>query len=215
MKTTIFTLLFLTFGFSQSVYAGEYKADVIASGTMLAGGFVTFSWSEESIDNLQNSEQTEKILGFSPTVGYFIFPNLALMGSLNYTRETAELRLETGDTIEEKDLKGAMMGLRYYLPTGNIYLYGGVMAGMYEEEVESELNADTINSTISMIKTKGYQVSLQAGLLYMVSRNIGLELGVQFHYTNGEVDGDTDLEQDQKLTDYSFALGYFGIQALF
>ena len=212
MKKLLTIILFSTI-VTTNAFATQYSADVIAPGTMLAGGFVTFSWSKESIDNLQDSEVTEQVLGFSPMVGYFIYPNLALMASLNYTKESVDTQLQTGTTISEKDLTGAMGGLRYYIPTGKIYLYAGFMGGMYQEESTTE--SEETGITLSSLKTKGYQFNIHGGLLYMVSKNIGLELGVQFIYTKGEVDDESIGTENQDLTDYSFALGYFGIQALF
>ncbi len=212
MKSSLLILALLILPVSTAT-AAEFKADVIPTGTMLAGGFVTFSWSKESVDDLQDTKVTEQILGFSPTVGYFVYPNLALMVSVNYTKEDAESRMASGDTVEKTDLLGAMGGVRYYIPTGKIYLYAGFLAGMYQKETET-----TIESVVDIettLKTKGYQFNLHGGILYMITRNIGLELGVQFIYTRGEVDGETAGEQNQDLTDYSLALGYFGIQALF
>ncbi|MBU1240834.1 hypothetical protein KKF84_02260 [Myxococcota bacterium] len=212
MKNILFSLFLLTVSIPVAG-ATQFKADVIPQGTMLAGGFVTFSWSKESIDDQQDTKVTEQILGFSPMAGIFVYPNLALMVSVNLSREEAESRLQSTSTIEKTDMYGAMGGIRYYIPTGKIYLYAGLMGGMYKKEAQTKL--DDIVDVESTLKTKGYQFNLHGGILYMLTKNIGLELGVQFIYTKGEVDGETPTEQNQDLTDYSFALGYFGIQALF
>ncbi|MBU1239139.1 outer membrane beta-barrel protein [Myxococcota bacterium] len=163
---------------------------LFGKGRMMVGGNISYNSTTISPD--EGDDQDTTTLKFAPFFGYFIMPNIAIIGSLSY---------QTDDDGGDDDMVTISLnvGARYYHAMGKFNVYGGAMLGyMSMEQGDYSLS--------------GFGLNVHGGALYMLGPNWGVDAGLQIQYYMGSADmGGASMD----LTMTSFALGYFGIQAFF
>jgi Outer membrane protein beta-barrel domain len=176
---------------------GLIKTGGFSKGTMFAGGSISMvydTWDhDDSDDNI-----TLSIFSIQPTLGYFITPNIAIESVLMATKSNWDF----GNTEIAFMDYGVGIGAYYYIPRDAFYIYLGGQAVFVMRDVD---DGDT-TTTASLI-AKG-------GVLYMLTKSIGMEVGVEFLVYAGSSQ-DSDDTNDSDLSGYSIALGYFGLKAFF
>jgi hypothetical protein len=191
MKNTIIAVTALTIAFlTTTAFAGN-RGDRITSGTMMFGGSVFYQQRTVTHDN--DTNETIKTVSFSPTIGYFIVENIALLTKVNYTSEDSDMR-------NEINVFNLGLGAAFYIPKGVVNFY---MSGVIDYQSTDYGNDNGYTA---------YGITLNAGAVFMLNRTWGLDAGVKFSYLTGST------ETNNNTTDSSFndfTLGYFGIQAFF
>lgn len=191
---TIFTVLF-TMAFAGSAMAQDPPAAAPAggldlkAGTIFAGGTVGFNkmtWSPDEGDDVDVTT-----IEFAPSVGYFITPEIAALGTLIYRSE------DDGDN--DQSTIGLYAGAKYHMPMGSLYLWGSGELGL---EMMSQGDIDYTQ----------YGLRLGVGILYPFNPHVALEAGLKITYMMGS------MEMGGNEADYSYmniGLGYFGFVGFF
>ena len=195
----------------------------LKSGTMLAGGTVAFSRVDDSseTDTYKSEEVTTATL-FSPTIGYFITPTIALTGSVTLGVKSREYKRTDkydsswySDTLDEEPL-GLSAGLRFLIPTGGrlcAYVGGEIEYTRITSEYRDENSlgdADYDCSAESVL----YGVNLIGGILYSLTTHVAIDVGLKVSYQKG----DYEINYANKTTELEntgFSLGYLGLMAFF
>jgi len=195
---TLFTVLF-TMAFAGSALAQDPAPAPDAApaggldlkaGTIFAGGSIGYFSQTYSPDEGDDIEMSK--IEFAPSVGYFISPELAVLGTLVY-------RSEDDGGEDDRSTIGFYAGARYHMPMGPVYLWGSGELGL---EMISEGDLDFTH----------YGLRLGAGILYPFNPHVALEAGLKFSYMMGTMEMG-DAEADYSFTD--IGLGYFGIVGYF
>ncbi|PKN24531.1 MAG: hypothetical protein CVU65_11535 [Deltaproteobacteria bacterium HGW-Deltaproteobacteria-22] len=191
--TVLFSMAFAGSAMAQDPVAAPAGGLDLKVGTIFAGGTVGFSKQTMSIDvnGMDDIEMTT--IEFAPSVGYFVTPEIAAMGTLIYRSE------DDGDNSQSTI--GFYAGARYHMPMGKFYLWGSGELGLL---MVSEDATDT--------DTTAYGLRLGVGILFPFNPHVALEAGLKFSYMMGSMDGGGD-SVDISVTD--FGLGYFGFVGYF
>ena len=180
-------------GASTTTPAPAAAGSLFGKGRMMVGGEVTYSSTSTTLTVSGNDTDTDSsTLRFAPTFGYFIMPNIAIIGQLIYQ----------SDSVDDDDSStfGLGVGARYYMAMGKFNVYGGAMLGY----TTTDLGNDTTAS--------GFQINIHGGGLYMLGPNWGVDAGLQITYTIGDMEmGGNSAD----LTSLNFLLGYLGVQVFF
>ena len=166
---------------------------LFGKGRMMLGGEITYSSTSTTVSaNGTDTDTDSSTLKFAPTFGYFIIPNIAIIGQITYQSESVE--------DNDSSTIGLNVGARYYMAMGKFNVYGGAMLGY----TTTDLGNDTTAS--------GFQINVHGGALYMLGANWGVDAGLQITYTIGDMEM---AGNSADLTALHFALGYFGVQVFF
>jgi len=194
----------------------------LKSGTMFAGGTVGYSRDDESMeqgDYLNDHLSSELV--FSPTVGYFITPTLALTGSVNVGLKTVERKYtDTSDSSSTKELQqdkpmGVALGLRFLIPTGGrMCLYVGGEVAYTRTDTEYEATDGSGATYKGEWESYLMGVNLFGGLLYSLTNHVALDVGIKFSYQKGELEMARE-EDNVEMENNGFSLGYLGLMAFF
>jgi opacity protein-like surface antigen len=218
----LFTILALTLTAAPRAARANGPTLELKSGTMFAGGTVGYTrTSDTSERDLFKTESTEVELVFSPTVGYFITPTLAITGSVMVGMKTKEWKSiyteessTATDSQKEKPL-GAALGLRFLIPTGGrmcFYVGGEVAYARTEIEYkDGDWGGDT-----NTFNLEGYLmgVNVFGGLLYSLTNHVALDVGVKFTYQKGEMEQDGEPDTTE-IENNGVSFGYLGLMAFF
>lgn len=219
----LLTILTLALTVAPRAAAADGPTLELKSGTMFAGGVVGYSRDDSSremegytIDDVSSG------LVFSPTVGYFVTPTLALTGSVTVGITSRELKRTDQDgywsrqELEDEPL-GFSVGLRFLIPTGGrlcAYVGGEVaytrIASEYRDD-SSEGNADYDYNANSEF----YGVNVIGGLLYSLTNHVAIDIGLKFTYQKGELEFEGVDEPKSKLENNGVSFGYLGLMAFF
>ncbi len=173
--------------------AAPSSAGIFNTGRMMVGGTISYSSDTVSYDVDGMDDDELSTLRFAPFFGYFIMPNLAIIGQLTYQSQ------DNGGPDDTVTI-GLAVGARYYYPVADkINLYGGGMLGYQSVDYGS-------------MDMSGFGINLHGGALYMLGPNWGVDAGLMIQYYMGSADAGGN-SVDISMT--SFAIGYFGMQAFF
>jgi len=224
MKPALPFLFVLTLVLVPRVALADGPTLELKSGTMFAGGTVGYTRDDESreVEGTTLDFVSSGVL-FSPTIGYFVTPTLALTGSVTVGLNTQEYK-RTGndegywykDETQEKPL-GFSVGLRFLIPTGGrlcAYVGGEIeytrVSSEYSDE-SSEGDADYDHEA----KSELYGVNVIGGLLYSLTHHVALDLGLKFTYQKGESVIEGIGDQTTELENSGVSFGYLGLMAFF
>jgi opacity protein-like surface antigen len=221
-------ILLLTIVFTLTLAPRVARADgptlELKSGTMLAGGTIGYSRTDNSSEGSGITfDQINSELVFSPTIGYFITPTIALTGAVQVGLKTqdGEIRSQLSRTqmIDEEKPKGFALGMRFLIPTGGrmcFYAGGEVAYTWTDTETRQEAwDAGVLEYSVdSRAEGNLMGINVVGGLLYSLTTHVALDLGLKFSYQKGTSEtegqpGTTDLENN------GFAFGYLGLMAFF
>ena len=191
MKKHLILMTILAFTLFTGTALAANRGDQITPGTMMFGGTVYYQQRTISDDN--DMDSTIKTMSFSPTLGYFLVSNIALLANFQYTTVDYEGGA-SADTV------GLGFGAGFYIPKGVACFY---MSALFEFQSTDQGNDNGYTA---------YGLSLKAGVLFMMGRNWGLDTGVKFSYLMG-TNEQGGVETDSSFND--FTIGYLGIQAFF
>ncbi|MBN2722962.1 MAG: hypothetical protein JXR95_02705 [Deltaproteobacteria bacterium] len=167
------------------------KGSIFTKGTKFIGGEISFQDRSVTYDyNDHETDESVTTVTLAPVMGYFLTPNVALWGQLNYT-----------DIEDDHTEFGLTVGASYYHPlTDAFYFYGGAGIGFLNWDVN-----DNNNSTVLGIE-------LQGGALYMLATNLGVNaaLKIRLFMGSGEIAG-----FDVDITGRELGIGYFGVIGFF
>lgn len=133
-------------------------------GTIEVGG--TFSLSRESIE-VEDDDSTRTTLTLTPSVGYFIKPDVAIVGSLLISNS----ELDDGDAETSSTLFGFMAGAAYYEPFGPAFLVPQAMIGY------SSLEQD------DFYRESGIMLELRGNLKLPLGDRAAAQLGLALRYS--------------------------------
>lgn len=187
---TFVTLVAFTFANAQEATtdgAGFNSGDVFISGAVAFGS--------ESTGDFKTNAFT-----FSPRVGFFVNPNIAVGLALGYTSSTSDEYNSFYEDIVERKVSAFEIGAfgRYYFtPASKFSIFGELGVGYVT--AKSELNVPGSGES----KVNGFAVALAPGINYFVSNNFSLEatFGI-LGYTTMKPDADNAESTDT----FSFGL---------
>lgn len=188
--TVLFSMTFAGAAFAEEPVAAPAGGLNLKAGTIFAGGTIGYFSTTVSPDEGDDVEMSSII--FSPSVGYFVTPELAAMGTLTYRSDSE------GD--DDQSTIGLWAGAKYHMPMGPVYLWGS-----------GELGLEMIG-TEGLDRTQ-YGLRLGVGILYAFNPHVALEAGLKFTYLMGSWEADGGLEGDYSVTD--LGLGYLGFVGFF
>ncbi len=144
----------------------------LAQWSKTGGGGVTLdgiSYTDE-----EDHKVSGKILRADPWAGLFVLPSLAVVGNLH-------VQSPFGDHfVDRPDVLGFTAGVRYFKQLYHFYGYVGLQLGglIFSRTGDENLkiHAEGLNDD-----TKGFMATLPLGLLFPLSRNLAVELGVRVH----------------------------------
>jgi Outer membrane protein beta-barrel domain len=166
---------------------------LFGKGRMMVGGEISYTSGTSTMDAGGTSVDTDySTLKFAPTFGYFVIPNIAVIGQLTYQSDSM------GDS--DQSTVGLSVGARYYMAMGKFNVYGGGMLGYSSVDYGGDTTAS------------GFVINIHGGALYMLGANWGVDAGLQIVYATGEMENSGSTAD---ISDLSFALGYFGVQVFF
>lgn len=187
--TVLFSMAFAGSAMAQDPVAAPAGGLDLKVGTIFAGGTIGFSQWTISPDEGEDQELTT--IEFAPSVGYFLTPEIAVLGTLVYRTQ------DDGDN--DASTIGFYAGARYHMPMGKLYLWGSGELGL---EMQSQGDMDMTQ----------YGLRLGVGILYPFNPHVAVEAGLKFSYMMGswEMGG-----ADGDYTYTNFGLGYFGFVGYF
>ncbi len=182
MKKILLASAILVFGL---INAQTEKGSWIAGGSTAIG----FNNSTTKYKTNGNSSDEPKVTSFAvtPSVGYFVVNNLAVGIDFGVNSETTKEReYHWGYSYDMKyksNIFYLMPTVTYYFNTGKKLLpYLG--AGIGLASIKSSFDLYEIESNYSLdneFKKKGYAWKGKAGIIYLITPSIGIDLGVTFN----------------------------------
>jgi len=188
--TVLFSMTFAGAALAEEPAAAPAGGLDLKAGTIFAGGSIGFFKTTYSPDEGNDIKLTT--IEFAPSVGYFISPELAILGTLVYRSED-----DGGD--DDRSTIGFYAGAKYHMPMGPVYLWGSGELGL---EMISAGDLDWTH----------YGLRLGVGILYPFNPHVALEAGLRFSYMMGS------MEMGGNEADYTYTnigLGYLGFVGYF
>jgi len=160
---------------AASVAAGQARTITpmnLSQWSKTGGGGVTLDGI--SYDDGEGHKVSGKILRADPWAGLFVLPSLAVVGNLH-------VQSPFGDHfVDRPDVLGFTAGVRYFRQLYHFYGYVGLQLGglIFSRTGDENLkiHAEGLNQD-----TNGFMATLPLGLLFPLSRNLAVELGVRVH----------------------------------
>lgn len=174
MKKSVTLCIFLTTLALAGTAAGQARTPMnLGQWSKTGGGGVTLdgiSYTDE-----EDHKVSGKILRADPWAGLFVLPSLAIVGNLH-------VQSPFGDHfVDRPDVIGFTAGVRYFKQLYHFYGYiglqlGGLIFSRTGEDTNLKIHAEGLN-----LDTNGFMATLPAGVLFPLSRNLAVELGVRVH----------------------------------
>jgi hypothetical protein len=116
-----------------------------------------------------------KILRADPWAGLFVLPSLAIVGNLHVQSPFGN------HFVDRPDVLGFTAGVRYYKQLYHFYGYvglqlGGLIFSRTGDEQNLKIHAEGLNQD-----TRGFMATAPLGVLFPLSRNLAVELGMRVH----------------------------------
>ncbi len=188
--TVLFSMTFAGVALAEEPVAAPAGGLDLKAGTLFAGGTIGYFSQTTSPDEGDDVEMSSLI--FSPSVGYFITPELAAMGTLTYRSDS--------DGDDDMSTIGLWAGAKYHMPMGPVYLWGSGELGL------------EMMSTEGMDMTH-YGLRLGVGILYPFNPHVALEAGLKFSYLMGSWEAEGGFDGDYTRTE--LGIGYLGFVGFF
>lgn len=180
-------ILFL--GIITMLMATLLSAQVTQGGNFILGSTVGFSTAssnitQEATGGIKSEESPYSTqINIAPSVGYFLFDNLALGIRMDYTLNRVEE--SNNNYTEDSDVLFGPFG-RFYLPmteSNDMYLFAEAGFGFGNSRDVKEL--ETGNQRIN---TNLFAFGIGPGITVIASNAIGLEAVVKYNFARSEFD---------------------------
>lgn len=193
MKKVILTVAAIfAFGFAN---AQETTEGGFANGDVFITGAVGFGSSK-------TGEAKTNSFEVSPSVGFFVTPNIALGGRLGFSSEKEE---EGADELKTTAFTVGVFGRYYVTPAAKFSLFG---------ELAADYGTSKVDDGTNDFKANGFGVQVAPGVSYFLGKNFAIEAtwGVLGYNTvKPDVDGadsTNNFEFGLNLRDINFGLVY-------
>jgi hypothetical protein len=180
----------------NSLYQGKKKG-LFSPNRIYFGGELSYLHQSSTQDDGNNSvDFTTTVFTISPMFGFFLIENIAIYAQLSLRKTQTK-----GDGYNNTDTNELFeAGARYFFPNGKLNFYAGGSVGFSTED-------------FGLLELDQKFISLHGGLLYMVTGNIGINLGMKFQFGMGSINlsgiSDTDT------TAMRLQIGYLGVLAFY
>lgn len=164
-------------------------------GSWVVGGSTTvgFNNATSNIKTNGNSSDGPKVSTFTvtPSVGFFVINKLAIGIDLGFTSLTSKQdEFDLGVTYSSKSTVSTFSVLptaTYYFKSDSKLLpYVGAGLGFASSKTKSEISGGYSDSI--EFKNNGFAWKGKAGLIYLITPSIGLDLGVSFNQVSSSQD---------------------------
>lgn len=171
------------------------------NGSFIISGQTNLGFISNTVKYKSNRQTTDgpktNSFNFSPSAGYFILDNLALGLAFDYKSTTIKQQIEifnpntTGgytieNTKETQTTLSIIPNATYFFSKGKTKPYLSAGAGLANTKNKSNYTSDISSGdnffSDSEIKSNGFIWTANGGLIFLITQNIALDLGLG--YTN-------------------------------
>lgn len=207
MKKLLLAGAVALFGLSN---AQMTKGDWVISGNTGMG----FSAQSSKIKVNGNTEDGPKTSSFSitPSVGYFVMDGLAVGIDLGYNSTTTK---QDGDKLTSS-VFSVMPTATYYFQTGSKFVpFVGAGVGYASNKTKYSINNnssiyDPLLMVDSEYTTDGFAWKAKAGVTYMATQSLGINLGLGFdQFSNKETYDNVDIKTNVNTFGVNVGFSYF------
>ena len=177
MKKVFVSLVVLMF--AMSAYATDGPID---KGSMILEGDVYFlsaggDFYKDSLDN------SETVIGFMPSVGYFISPSIMVGGVLDFQKWSQ------GDESQTMYSFGPMLGYFFNMDPERTEVKGAMYPYLKAFFTYGKMSYDDGDDATEETDISRTTFGGKGGVMYMLSNAVAVDLGVKFQNESYKADG--------------------------